>query len=81
MIRTQHRIDHTKQFNAKMVRLGKRVRVLRKKQGMTLGAVADRVGCSFQRVSDIERGEAPSLATYLNLCEVLNKGKSLLGDC
>lgn len=81
MILTTHRTAHSRDFAKKMKLLGRRVRKARVVGGMTLHEVALKVGCSFQRVSDIERGEAPSLATYLNLCKVLNEGKSLLGDC
>ena len=81
MILTPHRTEHSRDFAKKMKLLGKRVRKARVTADLTLHEVAQKVGCSFQRVSDIERGEAPSLATYLNLCKVLNGGKSLLGDC
>ena len=81
MIQTKHRVQHSKNFTARMKRLGALCKKRRLAKDMTLGEVAAAVGCSFQRVSDIEKGDTPSLQTYLNLCLVLNEGKSMLQDC
>ena len=81
MIQTKHRIEHSGDFKAKMKRLGALCRKRRIELDMTLGEVAAAVGCSFQRVSDIEKGDTPSLQTYMNLCKALNDGKSMLSDC
>lgn len=81
MILTPQRIAHTRDFSDKMKRLGELCKERRLAAGWTLQDAARKVGCSFQRIHDIEKGDGPSLATYLNLCKVLNKGRSMLEDC
>ena len=55
------------------MKIGGYIRHLRKAEGLTQKALADRLGVSFQAVSKWETGEAlPDTALLPELCEVLN---------
>ena len=55
------------------VDMGRRVRILRKRQHMTQEELAEKVDLSASYLGHIERGtSAASLETLVKLCEVLN---------
>jgi transcriptional regulator with XRE-family HTH domain len=53
--------------------LGKKIKVMRIKRGLTQKQLADRLGVKQQNVSDWERGErSPSVKNLKKLADVLN---------
>lgn len=53
--------------------LGKNIRAVRKKRGLTQDALAELSGFSLQHVGDIERGTAnPTLSCLLKLADVMS---------
>lgn len=53
--------------------IGKRLRTIRKKQGLTQEQIAELADLSAQHISGIERGTAPvSLAALVRICNVLS---------
>lgn len=55
--------------------IGQRIRIVRKKRGLTLVQLSDRIGISNQALSDIERGKKnPSKQTLMNLARELESG-------
>lgn len=54
------------------VKIGKRIAELRKKRDMTQFEIADRLGISYQAVSNWERGNSmPDIAKLPELAEIL----------
>ncbi len=54
-------------------KLGQRIAVLRKKQGLTQEALAEVIGCSVEFISLVERGvNAPSVAGLQGFADALN---------
>ena len=55
------------------IAIGIRIKLARENMGWTQGELAEKIDRSTQFISTIERGVAgASLATIINLCEVLN---------
>jgi transcriptional regulator with XRE-family HTH domain len=56
-----------------MKEIGPRIRDLRTERGLTLGEMAEQVGCSPSFISQVERGKvSPSIATLKKITTVLN---------
>jgi transcriptional regulator with XRE-family HTH domain len=58
--------------------LGKTIRDLRKRQGLTQGALADAAGISRTAMSQIENGVRPGEETLKSICAALQVPESLL---
>jgi len=62
-------------------KLGKRLRSVRKAQGLSQTHVAKSLGVSFQQVGKYENGQnAMSIAVFLAICEALHLRPSLILD-
>ena len=58
--------------------LGKTIRDIRKRQGLTQDALADAAGISRPSLSQIENGARPGEETLERICGVLKVSKSLI---
>ena len=59
--------------------MGDRIKELRKKKRLTQEDLAEKIGVSFQYVSEIERGiSMPSMQVFLKLLEVLDASADYL---
>ena len=58
---------------------GALLRALRKEKGLTQKELAEKLGCTSQHISAIERGvKTPTLETFVTLCNVLRVQPNLL---
>lgn len=78
----EHRIADTTAAKAALKRMASALRDARLnhkaggRTGLTIRELADRVGCSYQMISHVERADNfPSFAVYLAICRVLKLGK------
>lgn len=55
------------------IELGSRFRSLRKQSGMSQKDLADQIGTTRERISDIERGKNTSVIYFLRILKVFNK--------
>lgn len=80
MARTEHLIANSPAFRKDLQALARNLRRLRIASGLTLTALAARLGCSFQNLSGIEHGRSCSLGVYRALCRELNGGRGMMGE-
>ena len=61
------------------MKIGSFLKELRKEKGMTQKELAEKLGCTSQHISAIERGvKTPTLETFVTLCNVLQVQPNLL---
>lgn len=70
----EHKIADTKESQAALGRFATSLRTLRIRQGYSLKSLAEKVGCSYQQIGNIEnRQHWPSMSTYLAICRALGQ--------
>ena len=59
--------------------IGKRISLFRDRAGLTQAALAEKIGCTPQHISAMERGvKTPTLETFISIANALNVRTDLL---
>jgi DNA-binding XRE family transcriptional regulator len=76
--RQEHQLTHSIEFHKICADFGSRVREKRLAKDWTLQKLGHHCRVSLKTIHGVENGNAPSLALYVRLCDVLNGGRGMI---